>query len=189
MSMNYYNIKENDIANGPGCRVSIWFSGCTRKCKGCFNKEAWDFESGQVFDVQKRYELYAMLRKDSCAGLSILGGEPLQQNPEELWQFIEQARTFMRPNQTIWLWTGYRLNPNRFDFKDKTMGLTPEQFEVVKRCDFVVDGAFDEVLFDPNLRFRGSSNQKIYYIKKINGLCGIKHEDVTDKIQNCQTIK
>ena len=148
--MNYAIIKKYDIANGIGVRVSLFVSGCNHRCKGCFNSEAWDFNYGKKFDVNAENEILHALEKSYIKGLSVLGGEPLQQD-STLLEFLRKVKSKF-PNKSIWLYTGY----------------TYEQIKDKKELDYVdvlVDGKFVEALKDISLQFRGSSNQRIIDVK------------------------
>lgn len=147
--MNYYKIKKYDIANGKGIRTSIYFSGCHFHCKNCFNSELWDFKSGKPFTDEVKEELFALLNDNHCKGLSVLGGEPLDQG-EELRDLLKEVKEKF-PTKDIWLWSGFYLDE-----------LNALQREIISYCDKVVDGRFEEALSDRKLLFRGSSNQTIW---------------------------
>lgn len=151
--MRYFKARSQDVANGPGVRTSIWVCGCTRHCPGCFNQEAADFNAGEPLSLSRmrRFAAIGGIDKD-IAGFSILGGEPLQQDKDEMLKLLRCLRVY--PKKTIWMWTGYT-------YED----LTADQLEIVKNVDVLVDGPFIEKLKNPNLRFRGSSNQRIINIK------------------------
>lgn len=149
--MNYDSIKNLDISNGLGVRVSIFFTGCHFHCKNCFNSRLWDFNSGKNFDLKAKNLLFNYLSNEHIKGLSILGGEPLDQGIELLNLIQEVKNNF--PNKNIWLWTGYKIFNNK---------LTTIQKAIISYCDFIVDGQFEESLKNPRLLFRGSSNQIIY---------------------------
>lgn len=105
--MNYANIKKTDVANGPGIRVSLFVSGCTHRCKGCFNSEAWDFHYGRVYTGETEEEILQALAPDHIGGLSILGGEPME--PENRGTVLELVKAVRRryPQKSIWCYTGY----------------------------------------------------------------------------------
>lgn len=151
--MNYATIKNFDIANGPGVRVSLFVSGCRRRCKGCFNSEAWDFGYGQKFTIETLVDLVEVLRDDNITGLSILGGDPLEpENISAVCAVCDYVKRFL-PRKTIWLWTGYLWE----DVKD---------LRVMNYIDILVDGPFYEDWKDLSLAFRGSSNQRIIDVQK-----------------------
>lgn len=156
--MNYARIKKYDIANGPGMRASLYVSGCTHGCKGCFNEVAWDFNYGEKWTKEVEDDLIEHLKKPEIKGLNVLGGEPLQQD-ETLLLFLKRARKEV--NKPIWLWTGYTIsyllqNENEFSLA----------VEMLYECDVIVDGRFNEDLKDITLKYRGSSNQKVYDVEK-----------------------
>lgn len=150
--MNYSQIRKYDVSNGKGIRSSIFFSGCTHHCKNCFNHELWDFNSGQKFTDETKATLFEYLSDKHVCGLSILGGEPLQQG-EELLELLHEVKEKF-PTKDIWLWTGYYI--------DDRERLDSVQKEILSLCDYVIDGRFDFKLRDLKLKFRGSSNQTIY---------------------------
>lgn len=161
--MNYAVIKPVDVANGPGVRVSLFVSGCTHHCKGCFNAEAWDFSYGQPFTEETQDELLRLLGRDYIEGLTLLGGEPMEpQNQESLLPFIRKVRERL-PEKTVWCFSGY-------DFeKDILARMIPSSQvtrELVPLFDVMVDGRFVEEKRNLRLKFRGSENQRILDVKK-----------------------
>ena len=117
--MNYATIKWTDIANGEGVRVSLFVSGCTHRCKNCFNEVAWDFSYGEPFDETVQEKILSELSSDFIAGLSLLGGEPLEpQNQLALFPFIQRVKQRF-PNKTIWCYTGFVLDEKTGDLKEK----------------------------------------------------------------------
>lgn len=146
--MRYNTIRQLDIANGPGCRVSIFVQGCSFNCPGCFNTVARDFEGGKEFTDQALDAVIAIADPNYISGLSILGGEPL--HPRNRTDVLQLVRKFkdVYPNKTVWLWTGF---------------LVEDVFEdlVGSGIDVVVDGQFKEELKDLRLKYRGSSNQRV----------------------------
>ena len=168
--MNYSKIEKFDVANGIGIRSTLFTCGCAGfgddgHCEGCFNSEIWNFKSGKPFDEEAKNELFTYLSNPHIKGLSVLGGEPLQQG-KELIELLTEVRNVF-PTKDIWLWTGYYI--------DGREDLTDEQKEILSLCDFVVDGRFIMKLKDTTLRFRGSSNQTIWERDKENN-CFIKSE-------------
>lgn len=163
--MNYATIKWTDIANGEGVRVSLFVSGCTHRCKNCFNEVAWDFSYGEPFDESVQEKILDELASGFIAGLSLLGGEPLEpQNQLALYPFIQRVKERF-PDKTIWCYTGFVL--------DEKTGLltaeaknTPCTKELISMFDVLVDGPFVEDLKDIRLKFRGSSNQRVIDVKK-----------------------
>lgn len=161
--MNYATIKECDVANGPGVRVSLFVSGCNHHCKGCFNSEAWDFCYGNKFDENTINRILEDLDKDYIEGLSLLGGEPLEHvNQQGLLPLVKKVKERF-PNKTIWCYTG-------FDFEKDVMGTMCNKFdetkELIDNFDVVVDGKFVEEKKNPSLKFRGSENQRLIDVKK-----------------------
>ena len=156
--MNYAEIKKCDIANGKGVRVSLFVSGCTHRCPGCFNSIAWDFGYGKPFDEKVWEELFSALSPDYIAGLSLLGGEPFEiSNQKALLPFIrEYKRRF--PNKNLWCYTGYTLDT---DLVPEGRAHCDATDELLSYIDVLVDGEFVEALADISLKFRGSSNQRI----------------------------
>ena len=151
--MNYAEIKKVDIANGPGVRVSLFVSGCRNHCKGCFNPETWDFDYGRPFTRATEDEIIKALRPSWIQGLSILGGEPTEEeNAAVLIPFLKRVRAAL-PDKDIWLYSGYTYEMLR----DK---------EILTLADVLVDGPFLLELKDAGLAFRGSRNQRIIDLKE-----------------------
>lgn len=150
--MRYNIIKQLDIANGPGCRVSLFVQGCDFNCPGCFNSIAKDFEGGSLFTEQTRDAIFALAEPAHISGLSILGGEPLNpRNREDVLRLISQFKS-KYPNKSVWLWTGYLWE----DVVDDILA---------SDVDVLVDGQFSEDLKDLRLKYRGSSNQRVIDVK------------------------
>lgn len=156
--MNYATIKNMDVANGTGLRVSLFVSGCTHHCKGCFNPEAWNFDYGEAFTQEVEDKILAMLKPVHIQGLSLLGGEPFEpQNQAALLPFLKRVKEAY-PEKNIWAYSGYN-----FELDMLTGKLGPEEIthEMLTLIDVLVDGEFVLDLRDPRLKFRGSSNQRI----------------------------
>lgn len=156
--MNYASIKPTDVANGPGVRVSLFVSGCTHCCKECFNEEAWDFHYGREYTAGTEEKILEYLDHTYIAGLSLLGGEPLHPaNQKGILPLVEEAKRRF-PKKTIWCYTGY-------DFEKDILGDMMERLEETRRIfscvDVLVDGKFEVENKDLNLRFKGSTNQRI----------------------------
>ncbi len=163
--MNYATIKWTDIANGEGVRVSLFVSGCTRRCKNCFNEIAWDFTYGDLFDQIVEDKILEGLKPDYIAGLTLLGGEPLEpQNQKALLPFVKKVKE-RYPDKTIWCYTGFTYEPECGILKEQLKN-TEITKELVSLFDVLVDGAYIEELKDVRLKFRGSSNQRIIDVKK-----------------------
>lgn len=159
--MNYATIKYNDIGNGPGIRTSLFVSGCTHRCKGCFNSIAWDFNYGEPFDKRIENEIIDSLRKPHVKGITLLGGEPFEpQNQGPLVELTDRIRKEL-PEKDIWCFSGYTLEEmteGKLSSYDTTMKL-------LKNIDVLVDGKFVEELKSLMLKFKGSSNQRTILVK------------------------
>ncbi len=153
--MARYNlIRKMDISNGPGIRVSIFMQGCAFHCKNCFNKETWDFNKGNEFNDDTIKKVLDLCENDTIKGLSILGGEPLHPSNIESTTKLASAFKWRYPNKTLWLWTGYLFDR---DLSGK---------EILNYVDVLVDGQYKDELHDFNLKWRGSSNQRVIDVKK-----------------------
>ena len=161
--MHYGEIKNCDIANGNGVRVSLFVSGCTHHCKGCFNEETWDFYYGKPFTRETEDQIIEWLKPDYIEGLTLLGGEPLEYvNQKELRPFLERVRK-QCPGKNIWCYTGYIYER---DVLERMVPKWNETSRILELIDILVDGPFMEEKKDISLRFRGSSNQRIIDVKK-----------------------
>ena len=157
--MNYATIKKTDIANGTGVRVSLFVSGCTHHCKGCFNPETWDFDYGQPFDKTVRNEVFASCQPDYIAGLSLLGGEPFEpENQRELLPFVRNFKA-LYPAKTVWCYSGYTWE--QLTGKEPSPARCEVTDELLALLDVLVDGRFVQAEHDISLRFRGSRNQRV----------------------------
>ena len=162
--MNFATIKYYDIANGPGVRTSVFVSGCRHHCPGCFNEVAWDFGYGKPFDKAIRNEVFASCQPDYIAGISLLGGEPMEpENQRELLPFVRNFKA-LYPKKTVWCYSGYTWEQltgavpchARCEVTDELLGL----------LDVLVDGRFVQAEHDISLRFRGSRNQRLLDVPK-----------------------
>lgn len=159
--MNYATIKNCDIANGPGVRVSLFVSGCTHHCKGCFNEIAWDFEYGQPFTQQTIEQILEMLKPDYIKGITLLGGEPFEpQNQPALVELLRQVKA-VYPEKSIWAYSGYLLDR---DMLSGRLGDSAITREFLGYLDVLVDGPFIQEQKNLSLRFRGSSNQRLIHV-------------------------
>ncbi len=157
--MNYAAIKVNDIANGTGVRVSLFVSGCTHHCPGCFNAEAWDFDYGEPFTAAVEDRILAALEPSYVTGLSLLGGEPLEPvNQRALMPFLHRVKEQF-PQKTVWCYSGYLLDRDLLPADGRAHTEVTE--ELLSMLTVLVDGPFIEAQKDISLRFRGSSNQRI----------------------------
>ena len=161
--MNYGEIKNFDIANGEGVRVSLFVSGCTHHCKNCFNPETWSFDFGQPFTREVEDSILKELAPDYINGLSLLGGEPFEpQNQAALLPFLRRVRE-KYPDKNIWCYTGYLFDKELLGESRARCESTDEMLSLI---DVLVDGEFVQELYNISLQFRGSSNQRIIDVKK-----------------------
>lgn len=162
--MNYANIKETDVANGTGVRVSLFVSGCTHHCKNCFNQMTWDFKYGEKFTTETEDKLLKLLEPSYINGLTLLGGEPLEPiNQRGLLPFLKRVREKFGESKTIWCYSGYKFDEELLGESRARCEVTDE---VLSLIDVLVDGEFVEELKNLSLKFRGSSNQRIIDVKK-----------------------
>jgi anaerobic ribonucleoside-triphosphate reductase activating protein len=161
--MNYASIRTCDIANGEGVRVSLFVSGCTHHCKGCFNEAAWDFAYGEPFTKKTENEILAALEPDFIDGLTLLGGEPMEpENQRALMPLLRRFREKFGDAKTLWIYTGCVLET---DLKAESRWRTEVTDEMLSLADVLVDGPFLEAKKDISLQFRGSSNQRIIRLR------------------------
>lgn len=159
--MNYGAIKETDIANGIGIRVSLFVSGCTHHCPGCFNSDTWDFAYGDPFDKTTEERILSLLSPDYINGLSLLGGEPMEPtNQRVLEPFLTRVKEAY-PQKTVWCYSGYT-------FEEMLSGRAHCEVtdSMLSMIDVLVDGPFVESLKNIRLKFRGSENQRIIDVPK-----------------------
>ena len=156
--MYYATIKNNDIANGPGVRVSLFVSGCTHRCPGCFNEEAWDFYYGEPFTQETIDRILDMLAPAHIKGLTLLGGEPFEpQNQADILNLLRQIKA-KYPEKSVWAFSGYLFDQ---DILSGRLGPWEITDEYLSYLDVLVDGPFIAARKDLTLRFRGSSNQRL----------------------------
>ena len=157
--MNYTRLLKADIANGPGFRLTLWVTGCMRKCPGCFNEEAQDPKFGQKFDEETKKKIFKELAEPTCDGLSLMGGEPLSKVSDNRKQIIQLCKECKErfPEKDIWVWSGYTFEEIA---GDKAM------CGILNYVDVIVDGAFVESKKDLSCPWRGSSNQRVIDVKK-----------------------
>ena len=162
--MKYAQIRPYDTANGEGIRVSLFVTGCHFHCKGCFNEEYQNFNYGEDFTWKTRTQIIEYLKKPEIKGLTILGGEPLDQKYATLSFHLSKIRPYLRPDQDIWIYSGHTFENivinKAWVFEDFC------RYETLKHCEVLVDGVFIEAKKDLTLKFRGSSNQRIIDIQK-----------------------
>ena len=160
--MNYAEIKYCDVANGPGVRTSLFVSGCSHHCPGCFNEIAWDFNYGKPFTQDTIDSIIESLKPDYIQGLTLLGGEPFEySNQKGLLPLVRQVREVL-PQKDIWCYSGYLLDK---DMQPGGAVYTEYTKEMLKQIDVLIDGEFVEAKKDLTLIFRGSSNQRIMCLK------------------------
>lgn len=161
--MNYADIKQYDVANGPGIRISLFVSGCNHHCKGCFNQEAWDFNYGKPFTDETIDMIMEYLDNPHIAGLTLLGGEPMEPvNQKTLLPLVRRVKETY-PDKSIWCFTGYRFDD---DIVNKMFNSVPETKELLSYFDVMVDGKFVEELKNVSLIFKGSSNQRTIMVQE-----------------------
>jgi len=157
--MKISEIKNLDVANGDGVRTSVFVSGCTHRCKGCFNKVAWDFNYGQELTKELIESIIKSCEQEQISGLSILGGEPLEkENQKGVFELIKAFRDRFKDTKDIWLWTGYMFGtdiPN-----------TENTNYILNNINYLIDGEYIDSLRNLNLKYRGSSNQRVLKLRK-----------------------
>lgn len=162
--MNYGQVFYADTANGIGARVSLFVSGCTHHCPGCFNEETWDFNFGDPFTREVEDDIIEHLRPSYIDGLSLLGGEPMEaQNQRALLPFLERVKQEV-PHATVWIYSGYTFE-ELLD-KENRRCHTEATRRILELADILVDGKFILAEKDVKLRFRGSRNQRILELKE-----------------------
>ena len=157
--MNYTALRKADIANGPGFRLTLWVSGCMRKCPGCFNPDAQNPEFGKPFDEEVKEKIFKELSEKTCDGLSLLGGEPLSvcsDNRKQIIQLCMECKERF-PEKDIYLWSGYTF---------EEISGEPSMKEILNYIDCLIDGPFVESKRDLACPLRGSSNQRVLDVKK-----------------------
>ena len=153
--MRYGQIRQYDIANGPGIRATVFVTGCSRRCVNCFNEEYQDFNAGSEWTAAETKRLISYLQDDTNSGLTLLGGEPME-NAEDLLALVQAVRRAV-PEKSIWVYSG---------FLYEEILAQPARKALLEACDVLVDGPFVDALKDPGLYFRGSSNQRIIDVAK-----------------------
>lgn len=178
--MRYSQLRDLDIVNGLDIGAALFVQGCPLHCPNCFNQSTWDFEGGKEFDEWTRYKFLRQVDKDYIKRISILGGEPLApQNIEEVLYLMWDIKT-KYPNKQIWLYSGYTMEEIICDVR-----YSNGKCNALKFADYVVVGRYIDRLKDLNLKFRGSSNQKIYHVNHSKSMLDVNIPiDVTDKIDN-----
>ena len=161
--MNYADIKECDISNGPGIRISLFVSGCTHHCKNCFNEETWDFHYGKVFTQKEIDRILTLLKPDYIHGFTLLGGEPFEYSNQQGVLPLLRAIKETYPQKDIWCFSGYLFDQ---DIVGNMCKKWKETKEMLKYIDILVDGEFIEEQKDLSLRFKGSKNQRTIMVQE-----------------------
>ena len=162
--MNYCAIKRSDVANGPGMRVTLFVSGCTNRCPGCFQPETWDFDYGEPFTKDVEDRIIQLLTPSYISGLTLLGGDPFEpDNQRALLPFLQRVRREL-PKKNIWAFTGFVLDKELW--ADGSYPRCEVTDELLALIDVLVDGRFVESLKNVTLKFRGSSNQRLIDMNK-----------------------
>jgi anaerobic ribonucleoside-triphosphate reductase activating protein len=166
--MNYCGITAPDIANGTGCRVVLWISGCNHRCNGCHNPETWDYKYGKKFDEGAKNIICQWLSKPYIKGLTISGGDPLDRSNDELLEILDLCIYIKTnfPDKDIWIYSG-------FTYEQLLEKSNTNILNILLQSDYLVDGPFIKELRDLSIPFRGSTNQHIidleinkFHIKK-----------------------
>lgn len=165
--MRYSSIKQFDMANGEGIRTSLFVSGCNFHCKDCFNSEAWDFKYGQPYTAETEAQILEMVSNPHIKGLSILGGDPLWQDNDGLWDLAILAHKVKQMDKTVWIWSGFKWE-NIFPkvVPDWINDLQWYRQNLIEECDVFVDGQFEADKKDLSLKWCGSSNQRVIDVQK-----------------------
>lgn len=162
--MKYSDIKYYDIADGPGVRTSLFVSGCTHHCHGCFNPETWDFNNGAEFTEETENDIILSLAPRYVSGFTLLGGEPMEpKNQRGVIGLVRKIKQIYA-DKTIWCYTGYTYKK---DFTEKGCAFCEITAELLSYFDVLVDGEYVERLHDVSLKFRGSSNQRIIDLRSV----------------------
>lgn len=154
--MNYAQLREFDVTNGPGVRTTLFVSGCTHNCKGCFNKEQQNFNYGNDFSYEVEERMLKAASNEQVVGVSILGGEPMQQFKDEVFLNLLTQLDFL-VGKPIWVWTGHL-------FEDLLKH--PMKRRALDHIDVLIDGKYEESKRDLSLKYRGSSNQRVIDVRK-----------------------
>ena len=174
--MNYHNITYPDMNNGDGLRVVLWLSGCSHHCYNCQNPQTWDVNSGIPFDESAKEELFRELDKDYISGLTLSGGDPLHEaNLDGVLDLVNEIRLSF-PNKSIWLYSGYQweecqpfnedglLKPDKF--APNLQKILQKRYEVISRCNVMVDGRYIDSQRNPSKKWAGSDNQRVINIQE-----------------------
>lgn len=174
--MRYAQIRSMDVSNGEGVGVALFVQGCTHHCKNCFNPETWDFNGGKEWTEDVKNHFLELIDRPYIKRVSLLGGSPLaDQNLDDVYNLVKEIKMKF-PDKTIWLYTGYTVNifetyisfHTEIDVipKSEDLGCNFKRASIIRKCDVVIDGKYEEDKKDLSLKFRGSSNQRLIDIKK-----------------------
>lgn len=162
--MNYCALRTCDVANGPGMRVTLFVSGCTNHCPGCFQPETWDFDYGQPFTEETQAHILELLAPEYISGLTLLGGDPFEpSNQRALLPFLRKVKA-RYPRKTVWAFTGFLLDEELQ--RDGSHPRCEVTDELLTYIDILVDGRFVEAQKDVRLKFKGSANQRTIDVPK-----------------------
>ena len=165
-NFNVLTVTSPDVENGLGCRVTIWCAGCGHHCEGCHNPHTWNYNQGRCLEDVKQ-QIFELVNKPYIKGITLSGGDPLDQSFEALQKLLVFIDDFKKdfPDKDIWVFAGDTI---------EELVLTPIKRRILKKCDVLVDGRFVKNLYDPDLAFRGSSNQRIIDLKTLTDNNGNK---------------
>lgn len=159
--MNYHDIKKCNMLNGEGLRCVLFVSGCSHMCEGCHNPETWNPKSGILFDEKTLKEIYDELDQDYIDGLTLSGGDPLNEaNVDAIYELVSKIKKDFS-NKTIWIYTGYTYEEMQMD--NSKIGLMRKK--ILNKCDVLVDGRFEKDLLSEEYPYAGSTNQRIIKLK------------------------
>lgn len=156
--IRYHNITHDDMLNGDGLRVVLWVAGCSHHCNGCQNPLTWNPDSGLIFDDKALFEIFESLEHKWISGITLSGGDPLHENNLVGINYIIDCVRRKYPGKTIWIYTGYTIEQIKAD---------DMRWDIVSKCDVLVDGKFEEELCEPNYEWAGSTNQRVIRIADI----------------------
>ena len=174
--MRYHNITTADMMNGEGLRVVLWLSGCSHHCYNCQNPVTWDENDGLIFDESAKKELFRELDKDYISGLTLSGGDPLHEaNLDGVLDLVNEFRLSF-PNKSIWIYSGYTLEECQpfseegllkgSKFAPKLQKILQKRYEIISKCDVMVDGRYIDSQRNPSKKWAGSDNQRVIDIWK-----------------------
>lgn len=161
--MRIAQIRELDVSNGSGCGVSLWVQGCSLRCLGCHNDSIWDFDGGVEYNEKVKDTICKLVNHPYITRFSILGGEPTENDNIKYLLDIILAVKEIRPDITIWMWSGYTIEQLNERFKTSQRADTWEQLKL--NLDYLIDGPYDGQLRDITLKYKGSTNQRVWNCK------------------------